>query len=157
MQLNQREFFGTVPDQLRQLDEYILINVRQPLEMTGSTHTRTPDYPVDALVSFIRNALMHRAYKGTNSPVRVNWYSDRVEITLAGRPIGQVTTDNFGEPGVTDYRNPTLAAFLKDLGFVERFGLGIALAKQALKANGNPAPEFTISGTHVHITVRAAQ
>jgi predicted HTH transcriptional regulator len=56
---------------------------------------------------------------------------------------------------VADYRNPTLAALLKDLGFVERFGLGIAIARQTLQANGNPAPEFTPSGTHVHVTVRS--
>ena len=155
--VDQREFSGPIPDQLRTLDEYVQIHARQPLEMSQSTHTTSPDYPVEALRQLIRNALIHRAYEGTNSPVRITWYSNRVEIISPGGPFGQVTADNFGQPGVTDYRNPTSAAFLKDLGFVERFGLGIALAKRALAANGNPAPEFTISGTHVHIVVRAAQ
>jgi ATP-dependent DNA helicase RecG len=155
--VDQREFSGTVPDQFRLLDEYIQINSRQSLKMSKATHTQSSDYPVDALRQLIRNALMHRAYEGTNSPVRITWYSDRVEITSPGGPFGQVTAENFGEPGVTDYRNPTLASFLKDLGFVERFGLGIALARKALEVNGNPPPEFTVLGTHIHIVMRAAQ
>lgn len=155
--VDQREFFGTLPDQLRQLDDYIQINTRQSLDMSAPTHRTASDYPIDALRQLVRNALIHRAYEGTNSPVRITWYSDRVEISSPGGPFGQVTAENFGDPGVTDYRNPTLAALLKDLGFVERFGLGIALAKRALEANGNPPPKFTVSGTHIHVVVRATQ
>lgn len=155
--VDQREFSGPIPDQLRLLDEYIQLNSRQSLELNKTTHSQTSDYPTDALRQLVRNAVMHRSYEGTNSPVRITWYSDRVEISSPGGPFGQVTAENFGQPGVTDYRNPTLAALLKDLGFVERFGLGIALARRLLQANGNPPPEFTVLGTHVHITVRAAQ
>lgn len=155
--IDQREFVGTIPDQLRQLDEYIPLNIRQPLGMDKSLHTKSTEYPIDALRQLIRNALIHRSYEGTNSPVRINWYSDRVEISSPGGPFGQVTAENFGDPGITDYRNPTMAALLKDLGFVERFGVGIALAKSALEKNGNMPPEFTVLGTHVHVVVRAKQ
>jgi ATP-dependent DNA helicase RecG len=43
-----------------------------------------------------------------------------------------VTPENFGQPGVTDYRNPNLAEALRALGFVQRFGAGIAIARKAL-------------------------
>lgn len=154
--VDQREFFGPVPDQLRQLDEYIQLNIRQPLEVNNSKHSKGADYPIDALRQLIRNAVIHRVYEGTNSPVRISWYADRVEILSPGGPYGQVTADNFGQPGITDYRNPTFAALLKDLGFVERFGIGISIARKSLIANGNPEPQFTVSGTHIHAIVRAA-
>lgn len=48
-------------------------------------------------------------------------------------PFGQSTPSNFGQPGVTDYRNPNLAEVMKNLGYVQRFGLGIAIAKKNLK------------------------
>ena len=154
--VDQREFSGILPDQLRQIDEYVQLNIRQPLNVGGPTHTQSADYPAEAIRQLVRNAVIHRTYEGTHSPVRFTWYSDRIEIISPGGPFGQVTSENFGRPGVADYRNPTLAALLKDLGFVERFGLGIAIARQTLQANGNPAPEFTPSGTHVHVIVRSS-
>lgn len=154
--IDQREVSGPIPDQLRQLDDYIQLNVKQSLQVEGVTHSEQADYPVEALRQLVRNAVIHRTYEGTNAPVRITWYSDRVEIMSPGGPFGQVTADNFGLPGVADYRNPTLANLLKDLGYVERFGVGIAIARAALKANGNPEPMFTILPTHVHVVVGAA-
>ena len=95
---------------------------------------------------------MHRAYEGTNSPVRINWFADRVEIQSPGGLYGQVTPANFER--VCDYRNPVLAEAMKVLGYVERFGTGIARAKAALAANGNPIAEFTFEPTHVLVTIR---
>ena len=60
--------------------------------------------------------------KGTNTPVRITWYNDRIEIQSPGGPFGSVTAQNFGQDGITDYRNPNLADAMKVLGFVQRFG-----------------------------------
>jgi ATP-dependent DNA helicase RecG len=49
-----------------------------------------------------------------------------------------------------------VAAVLKTLGFVQRFGFGIAEARRSLAANGNPPPEFQIEPTMVLVTVRKA-
>ncbi len=155
--IDNREFRGPLPDQLRQLDDYITVNVRRSLTVGDGTHQGKSDYPTEALRQLVRNAVMHRTYEGTNAPVRITWYSDRVEISSPGGPFGQVTAENFGLPGITDYRNPTLAAILKDLGFVERFGVGIALARKTLEANGNPPPQFTVLANYVHVLVRGAQ
>ena len=96
---------------------------------------------------------MHRNYETTNAPVRVTWYSGRIEIQNPGGPFGQVTVENFGTPGITDYRNPTLAEALKTLGFVQRFGAGIPLARKALADNGNPDIEFSVEANHVLATI----
>ena len=86
--------------------------------------------------------------KGTNSPVRITWYSDRVEILSPGGPYGQVNVQNFGS-GVTDYRNPTIAGLMVSLRFMERFGVGIAIAQKSLRANGNPPVEFEVNNQFV--------
>jgi ATP-dependent DNA helicase RecG len=88
--------------------------------------------------------------------VRVYWYDDRIEITNPGGPFGAVTPENFGSPGVTDYRNPNLAEVLHVLGFVQRYGAGIPTARRALERNGNAPPEFSVQSSHVGVTVRAA-
>ncbi len=57
--------------------------------------------------------------------------------------------------GDTDYRNPLLAEIIANLGFAQRFGLGIPLANRALTDNGNPPPEFGFLPELVTVTVRA--
>lgn len=152
--VDQRELAGTLADQLRQADEVVRLNIRRPAAVGGPHRVETPDYPEEALRQLIRNAVLHRSYEGTNAPVRVTWFADRVEIQNPGGPYGQVTRERFGEPGLADYRNPTVAEALKVLGYVERFGVGIPIARERLAANGNPPPQFTAEDAHVLVTVR---
>lgn len=128
---------------------------RRTLSALAPREIQRPDYPIVALQQISRNAIMHRAYEGTNAPVRVHWYADRVEIQNAGGLYGKVNPKNFGR-GATDYRNPLVAEIMVHLGFAQRFGLGVPLAKEALEKNGNPPPEFDFQPTHVGVTVRCA-
>jgi ATP-dependent DNA helicase RecG len=38
---------------------------------------------------------------------------------------------------------------MKNLGYVQRFGVGIPLARKELEKNGNPPPEFIVEEAHV--------
>lgn len=67
-----------------------------------------------------------------------------------------MSIDNFGQPGVADYRNPNLAEAMRVLGFVQRFGFGLAIARRALAENGNPPLELNVQPSHVAAIVRAA-
>ena len=152
---DQKEVTGTLQEVLRGLDDILQAHISVATDITsGPVEVRSPDYPLVALQQLARNAIMHRNYEGTNAPVRINWFSDRIEIQNPGGPFGQVTKENFGRPGVTDYRNPHLAEALKNLGYVQRFGVGIALAKQALQANANPGLEYQVEDAHVLAILR---
>jgi ATP-dependent DNA helicase RecG len=98
---------------------------------------------------------MHRAYEGTNAPVQLYWYADRIEIRSPGGLYGRMNPDNFGG-GDTDYRNPLVAELMHHLGFAQRFGLGIPLSREALSENSNPDPEFRFSPNLVEVIVRPA-
>jgi ATP-dependent DNA helicase RecG len=119
-----------------------------------ATEERTPSVPFEALQQLFRNAVLHRTYESSNAPVRVSWFDDRVEIHSPGGPYGQVTVETIGQPGLTDYRNPTLAGALGQLGFVQRFGVGIQIARDRLAQNGNPPLEFQASVAAVVVIVR---
>ena len=136
--LDDRTLTGTLADQLRVVDELADAALSSAVELTATTHRRRVDYPLAALQQLIRNAVMHRTYEATATPVRVTWFADRIEILSPGAPFGSVTPATLGQPGFTDYRNPTIAEMLKGYGFVERFGQGIALTRAALARNGNP-------------------
>ena len=150
-----RELRGPLSDILAELDELLKINVQATVDFTsGPIEVQRPDFPLVALQQIIRNAILHRSYENTNAPVRLYWFRDRVEVQNPGGPYGQVTRANFGTAGAYDYRNPNLAAVMKDLGYVQRFGMGIAMARQAMATNGNPAPEFQVEDTHVAVILR---
>ena len=85
---------------------------------------------------------MHRNYE-SNSPLRFYEFSDRIEIQNSGSLYGEANTRNF--PTVNAYRNPILAEVLRNLGYVNRFNVGIITAKEQLKQNGNPEPVFDFS------------
>lgn len=152
---DEKRLDGTLLDVLRQLDELLELNITTAVDFTsGRQEERTADYPLVALQQITRNAVMHRGYEHTASPVRITWYSDRVEVTSPGGPYGIVSVDNFGRPGITDYRNPALADLLRGLGYVQRFGMGLPSTHRSLKANGNPPPEFTVTDSYVSVIIR---
>jgi ATP-dependent DNA helicase RecG len=152
---DQKEIFGPLSDLLRMLDETFQAHISVTSDITAQpVEIRQPDYPIVALQQLARNAVMHRSYEGTNAPVRIYWFSDRIEIHNPGGPFGQVNRQNFGQPGITDYRNPHLAEAMKNLGYVQKFGFGISLARNKLKENGNPGPEFVVEDTRLLVTIR---
>jgi ATP-dependent DNA helicase RecG len=155
---DEAEIDGNLDTMLRRLDEKLKATLTVAVDFTSgaTTEVRATPYPLSALQQLARNAVMHRTYEGTNAPVRIYWFDDRIEISNPGGPYGAVTQENFGRPGASDYRNPVLAAVLKNMGFVQRFGFGIAEARRAMRANGNPLPEFQVESTNVLVTLKLA-
>jgi ATP-dependent DNA helicase RecG len=156
--LDEKTITGTVADQLRNIDELMSAANSKSVTMKGERHEVRYDYPIEALQQLVRNGVMHRTYEGTTSPLRVTWYTDRVEILSPGGPYGAVTAETFGCPGITDYRNPTLSEALKGYGFVERFGQGLEIVRESLDRAGQVAASFqfppTEAPTWVHVTLR---
>lgn len=59
--------------------------------------------------------------------------------------------------GLADYRNPSLAEAMRILGIVQRFGVGIGIARDALGRNEQDAPEFEVRPNYVRCVIRARQ
>jgi ATP-dependent DNA helicase RecG len=152
---DEKTLTGRLADMLRRIDEVLQAHIEVRVSFTStSTEDRQADYPLAALQQLVRNAVMHRSYEGTNAPSRVYWFDDRIEIHSPGGPYGQVSRANFGEPYASDYRNPHIAEVMRNLGFVQRFGVGIATAQRELSKNGNPPVEFDVQPAAVLATVR---
>lgn len=146
---------GNLAAQLRTLQEKVRAHNRTAVDiLSGPTHAMTSLYPAAAIEQIVYNAVLHRTYEGTNTPVRVYWFNDRIEITSPGGPYGCVTCENFGRSGITDYRNPNLASVLKTLGFVQSFGRGIATARRVMEQSGNPPPEFQVNSHNILCILR---
>ena len=155
--IDAEDFRGSVVDILRRLDEKLNSHNRISIDFTSaSLEQRNEVYPIQAIQQITRNAIMHRTYEATNAPVKVHWFNDRVEIISPGGPYGLVSSSNFGQPGLTDYRNPNLAEAMKTLGFVQRFGVGIPIAQRLLNQAGHPELGYVILKNYITVTVKAA-
>ena len=152
--VDQKEIRGTLAEQLRALDSLLKVHIVTALDTSGARHKEIPDYPFAALRELAHNAVIHRNYEGTNAPVRIHWFADNVEIINPGTVYGAVTPENFGKPGMTNHRNPTIAEAMKNMGFMQRFGTGITTAHKALEENGNPPPEFDAQENFVFVRIR---
>jgi len=153
--IDEANIDGTLAEVLHQVDGKLKTHIRNVVDVTShDREQRDSDYPVAVLQQIVRNAIMHRNYEGTNAPVRITWFNDRIEVQNPGGPFGQVTTENFGQPGITDYRNPNLAEAMKVLGYVQRFGVGISISQQLLKEAGHPSLQFSPNQNHVLVTIR---
>jgi ATP-dependent DNA helicase RecG len=150
--LNERRLSGDLLTVLRELESLLEIQIReQPVAESLLRERITGDYPPVALRELTMNAVMHRSYD-SNTPVRVYWFSDRVEIQSPGGLYGEASPENF--PNQNSYRNPVLAEAMKTLGFVNKFGRGVFRAQAALQGNANPPAEFAFDHGYVRATVR---
>ena len=146
---------GTLVDMLRRAEEKLSAHNRLAIDIVSApTDIKTFTYPPAAIQQILYNAVLHRTYEGSNAPVRVYWFNDRIEIISPGGPYGNVTPENFGQPGITDYRNPNIADVLKTYGFIQAFGRGIATAQKEMEKNGNPKIEFVVNQSMVFCTLR---
>ena len=156
--LDSEAIRGGISDQIRRLDDKLRAHNRIAVDITsGPLEKRTALYPMEAVQQITRNAIMHRTYEGTNAPVHVYWYNDRIEVLSPGGAFGTVTAATFGNPRFADYRNPNLAEAMKILGYVQRFGLGIFIARELLQEAGHPELEFEVFDNHVLAKIKGVQ
>lgn len=155
--LDAKRISGPLAMLLRELDLVLQAHIRTRVDITsGPVEKRASDYPLPALQQLVRNAVMHRTYEATNAPVRISWFTDRIEILSPGGPFGLVTVETFGQPGLADYRNRNLADAMRVLGFIQRFGVGLAIAREHLANNANPPMELLPTPNYVLVTLRPA-
>jgi len=144
--LAEKTIAGNLITILAELDAFLKGRFTQkPVAVSELREEPIFDYPTEAVRELLMNAVLHRDYQST-SPIRFYQFSDRIEIQNPGGLYGEASPENF--PNVNAYRNPIIAEAMHTLGYVNRFGRGIARAKRALKDNDSPEPRFNYHTSH---------
>jgi ATP-dependent DNA helicase RecG len=148
-----RRFTGDLLSVLRGLDQLAEdIAEGRPTPAQGLAERMAYDYPPRALHELFVNAVIHRNYEASTAPILINHFDDRIEIQSPGGLYGDLTPEQF--PRGTAYRNPVLAEAARTLGFVNRYGRGIAIVQSELRRNGSPEARFELGTNHFLVTVR---
>jgi ATP-dependent DNA helicase RecG len=126
--------------------------VAHPVRQPDQSDRTVYEYPPRALLEVFMNSAIHRNYEGSTTPTTIFVYSDRLEAQNPGGLFGDLTLEQF--PRMTSYRNPVVAEAAKHLGYVNRFGRGIAIVKDEMSRNGSPDPHFEPGQNHMLVTLR---
>ena len=128
---DRKEFTGSI---LKQLDEvYQFNNLLNKTKETFSVLDRTDmrDYPEEAVRESLLNSIVHRDYSFSGSNL-VNIYENRMEfVSLGGLVSGLELKSIF--LGVSQSRNPNLAAVFYRMRLIESYGTGIGKIERAYK------------------------
>lgn len=149
--LDSASIDGPMPAMLDEALRRIRLNMRHRAVIHGAGRVDVPDYPEAALREALSNAMMHRDYSGMaqGTQVRIEMFSDRIEIESPGGLYGPVSTESLqaGDP-VSSSRNAVLAKLLEDVvgtdgeAIAENRGSGIATMQRALRHARLGPPEF---------------
>ena len=135
----RKEFSGSL---LKQLDEvYRFLDFYNKTEATFSGLIRTDrrDYPEDAVREALLNSIIHRDYLFSGSTI-INIYDDHIEFISLGGLVRGISMEAVFM-GVSQSRNPNLAAVFYRLGLVESYGSGVKKIIR-LYRGFDPAPVF---------------
>jgi ATP-dependent DNA helicase RecG len=145
--IRDQRFSGDLLTILRGLDQLAdNVSEARPVAAEGLAERTVYDYPPRALHELFVNAVIHRNYDGSSTPVLINHFDDRLEIVSPGGLFGDLTPEQF--PRGTAYRNPVLAEAAKTLGFVNRYGRGIAITQSELARNDSLPALFELGSNH---------
>ena len=124
-----------INDQLPQ-NEVITNAIRKTVKM----------YPEIAVRELVANALIHQDFLETGTHVKVEIFSDRVEISNPGSPLVDPLRliDDFPKS-----RNEDLGKEMRDFGICEERGSGIDKVVASCEVYQLPAPKFTVKGNYM--------
>lgn len=134
-------------------------NLRTVSYVSGESTSRREELeiPRDVLREAIVNAVVHREYSSLfqGTPVTVDVYPDRVEISNPGGLWGGVTVENI-DAGISRCRNKVLMQLLLNLPFenglgpqAEGQGSGVPLIRNRMAQESLPRPEYSVSADRV--------
>lgn len=115
---------GPIPEVVVNVVRAVSRNMKHGAIVKGALRENVPDYPLTAVREAIANALMHRDLSpdGQGTPVLVDMYPDRLEISNPGGLFGNLTVESLGKKGGTASRNQFLARILEDVPYVDYDG-----------------------------------
>ena len=154
--IDNKRITGAIPDMLEEAVEFVRTNSRTKtiIDDNGKRVDKN-EYPIKAVREAILNALVHRDYSiyTENTPIRIEMYRDRMEVTNSGGLYGKINIDALGKVH-PETRNAALANMLELLNITENRYSGIPTMRREFLNAGLPAPNFSVIHGEFKVVMR---
>lgn len=149
--ISYEEARGSLPQIINQSSNFVLRYISKEFLIKGIQREEIPLLPEEAIREAIINAVAHRDYFNKNE-IQISIFDDRVEVTSPGGLPEGMEKELLGILSIQ--RNPFIYQLLKDYGFMEGIGSGIAKIRSSMQSAGLSMPDFFISKDVFRITLR---
>ena len=122
------------------------------LDMQTGRFKKVPEYPEEAWLEGVVNALCHRSYNVQGNSIYIKHFDDRLEISNSGPLPAQVTVENIKSERFA--RNPRLARALEDMAYVRQLNEGVNRIYESMEKSMLSLPEYHQQHGNVYLTLR---
>ncbi|OOF53254.1 ATP-binding protein [Rodentibacter trehalosifermentans] len=152
--IKDQRFENNIPRLIDELSYFIRASLRDYyfLDLKQGKFQKVPEYPEEAWLEGVVNALCHRSYNVQGNVIYIKHFDDRIEISNSGPLPAQVTIDNIKTERFA--RNPRVARVLEDLGYVRQLNEGVSRIYQSMEKSLLAEPEYQEQNGNVYLTLR---
>jgi len=143
-------FEGSLPLLISKTFEFVKTQTKEfsYLDVDGR-FIKEPEYPFSVILEAIVNAVVHRSYSLSNTPIFIKMFEDKISIESPGRFPGTVTPENFYHYP----RNPKLMEVLRYFEYVKALSEGTKRMRQDMSKLNLPEPKFEELDDRVKVTL----
>lgn len=152
--IKDQRFENNIPRLIEELTYFMRASLRDYyfLDLQQGKFQKVPEYPEEAWLEGIVNALCHRSYNVQGNVIYIKHFDDRIEISNSGPLPAQVTIENIKTERFA--RNPRIARALEDLGYVRQLNEGVSRIYQSMEKSLLAEPEYREQNGNVYLTLR---
>lgn len=122
------------------------------LDIHSGKFQKVPEYPEEAWLEAIVNALCHRSYNIQGNSIYIKHFDNRLEISNSGPLPAQVTIENIKNERFA--RNPRVARVLEDMGYVRQLNEGVSRIYESMEKSMLSIPQYAVKSDNVILTLR---
>ena len=148
-------FEGRILDQVEKAVSFIQNQMKEKTYLgNDGVFITEEEYGKFVRTELVVNAVAHRDYGIKGTDIQIKMFDNRLEVDSPGVFAGMVKKENIR---YTHYsRNPKIASFLKDYGYVKEYGEGVDRMCKELENIGLPCPIFDNNSFILKTTVMGA-
>lgn len=152
--IKDQRFENNIPRLIEETKAFLNASLKDYyfLDIETGRFIKVPEYPEEAWLEGIVNALCHRSYNVQGNAIYIKHFDDRLEISNSGPLPAQVTIDNIKTERFA--RNPRVARVLEDLGYVRQLNEGVSRIYESMEKSMLSVPEYSEKNGTVYLVLR---
>ncbi len=152
--VKDQRFENNIPKLIDELKVFLKTSFKDYhfLNMEDGRFKKVMEYPEEAWLEGVVNALCHRSYNVQGNSIYIKHFDDRIEICNSGPLPAQVTIENIKTERFA--RNPRIARVLEDMGYVRQLNEGVSRIYESMEKSMLSIPEYKEVNGNVYLTLR---